>query len=68
MVRRVASYEIDSWVFFTLECEKDADPRGGIFDLAVKNNWELRELRMGRKSLEDIFFALTRGETGEAAS
>ena len=61
-VRRVASFELDSWICFTLECEKDSDLRSQIFEMAVRQKWELRELRIGRKSLEDIFVALTRGE------
>ncbi|HBA84617.1 MAG TPA: ABC transporter [Verrucomicrobia bacterium] len=64
-VQRVAAYELDSWVCFTIDCEKDADLRIQIFELAVRHNWELRELRIGKKSLEEIFVALTRGEPEE---
>ncbi len=60
-VQRLASFERDSWMCFTIECEKDSDLRGKIFELAVRHNWELRELRIGRRSLEDVFVALTRG-------
>ena len=61
-VSRVTVGGEDPWIRFELECLKEADPRPEVFDLAVRSNWKLRELRIERQSLEDIFVALTRGE------
>ncbi|MBM3822836.1 MAG: ATP-binding cassette domain-containing protein [Verrucomicrobia bacterium] len=43
----------------------DARPR--LFDLAVERGWKLRELRRGRRSLEDVFVRVTRGDREEEA-
>ena len=61
-VGRVTAGGEEPWARFELECLKEADPRPEVFDLAVRRNWKLRELRIERQSLEDIFVALTRGE------
>ena len=55
----------DGWNQFALECAKGEDLRPAVFDLASRNGWTLRELRLEKKSLEDIFVHLTRGEAGE---
>ena len=56
------------WYRFEVHCEKDADPRPDIFQTVQREGWVLRELRMDRKSLEDIFVSLTQDETaGETA-
>ena len=61
-VGRVTVGSEEPWTRFEMECLKEADPRAEVFDLAVRRNWKLRELRIERQSLEDIFVALTRGE------
>jgi len=53
------------WSRAQIECLKDEDIRASVFELAVRNNWKLRELRMENKSLEDIFISLTQGEGGD---
>jgi len=64
-IKRVAvSAQEHGWCRAQIECLKDEDMRAAVFDLAVKNNWKLRELRMESKSLEDIFVSLTQGEGG----
>jgi ABC-2 type transport system ATP-binding protein len=62
----VVSEPDGEWWRFEIECDKDTDLRTEVFQLAARSGWPLRELRMERKSLEDIFVALTRGEEGEA--
>jgi ABC-2 type transport system ATP-binding protein len=44
--------------------EVDRDIREGIFKLGVKSGWILRELRLERASLEDIFIHITTKEEG----
>ena len=61
-VQRVTVSSDGEWGCYTLECAKDADLRPDIFGLAAARGWALRELRLEKKSLEDIFVSLTRGE------
>lgn len=42
-----------------------ADLRPGLFKLAASRGWTLRELRRGRRSLEDVFVQVTRGDREE---
>ena len=67
-VQRVAGAGDGEWRGYTLECAKDADPRPGISEMAAARGWALRELRMEKKSLEDIFVSLTRGDPEDVAS
>lgn len=62
-VQRAACSADGEWGCYTLECAKDADPRADLFGLAAARGWALRELRLEKKSLEDIFVSLTRGDT-----
>ena len=41
---------------------RTADLRADVFGMAAARGWGLRELRLEKKSLEDIFVSLTRGE------
>ena len=41
------------------------DLRPAIYDAAREHGWRLRELRRGRRSLEDIFVQVTRTEREE---
>ena len=61
-VQRVAIEGDGEWGRCTVECAKAADPRSAIFELAAARGWTLRELRLEKKSLEDIFVSLTSGE------
>ncbi len=58
------------WLRVALMAETAADLRQSVFELAVRNNWTLRELRLERTSLEDVFVSLTRTdeEKGSAAA
>lgn len=44
---------------FSLEVEKGADPREGLFDLLSANHWPLLELKSNAMTLEEIFLKLT---------
>ena len=61
-MQRVEAGAPDEWTRFLLECGADADVRPEVFALASRNGWALRELRAEKRSLEDIFVALTEGE------
>jgi ABC-2 type transport system ATP-binding protein len=52
----------DKWNRFLID-SASPEIRTRIFDCAVTNGWKLRELHMESRSLEDIFVAITRGET-----
>ncbi len=56
------------WLNLTLECAPDTDLRERVFALAASRGWSLRELRMDRRSLEDVFVALTHAEDGGEGS
>jgi ABC-2 type transport system ATP-binding protein len=60
--QRVTASDAGEWGCFTLECAKETDLRPDIFDISAARGWTLRELRMEKKSLEDIFVSLTRGD------
>ncbi len=53
----------DGWCQYRIDSAA-ADVRSRIFDCAVSKGWKLRELHLEGRSLEDIFIAITRGETG----
>jgi ABC-2 type transport system ATP-binding protein len=66
-VQRATGSGDGEWGCYTLECAKDADLRADVFGLAAARGWALRELRLEKKSLEDIFVSLTRGDAEGAA-
>ncbi|HEY8239866.1 MAG TPA: ATP-binding cassette domain-containing protein, partial [Kiritimatiellia bacterium] len=67
-VKQVAVDGAEPWLEFHIKCEGDADVRAEVFAAVAKNGWRLRELHIERKSLEDIFVALTKsGRAGGSA-
>ncbi len=48
---------------FQLTPEAGCDPRDALVQQAVQADWGLRELRSERRSLEDVFVALTNSDT-----
>jgi hypothetical protein len=44
----------------TCECADGCDVRSEIFAAVAANGWVLRELRMERRNLEDVFVELVR--------
>jgi ABC-2 type transport system ATP-binding protein len=65
-VVRVTCSSRGDWNHFYCECERTADVRDAIFELAVARQWPLRELRMDQARLEDVFVAITAGYSLEA--
>lgn len=48
-----------AWHRVTCECRKGEDPRPALFEIVSSSKWELRELRVVRKNLEDVFVEIT---------
>ncbi len=47
------------WLKVTCECAKGADVREDLFKLVRDKGWALRELRMEKRHLEDVFIEVT---------
>lgn len=47
------------WNRFTCECDRDSDVREKIFKVVAGKGWSLRELRMEKRNLEDVFVSIT---------
>jgi ABC-2 type transport system ATP-binding protein len=61
VVRAEATGLPDGWVRLSCEVASDADVRADVSALAATNGWRLRELRWERRTLEDVFVAMTKG-------
>lgn len=48
----------DSWRAYTLRVESNADVREAVQDMALAENWKIRELHRQLPSLEDVFVEL----------
>ena len=59
-VLQVTAAGAEPWVKYRLQCQRDTDVRPEVFEAVVRHGWILRELRIERSSLEDIFVALTK--------
>jgi len=55
----VTDHQDGTWHRFVIETSGADDIRESIFEAVVRNGWSLRELRIERKSLEDVFVAVT---------
>jgi len=51
----------DGWRRLECKCAKDAAVRTAMFDVVCKNEWQLRELSVEKRRLEDVFVAITHG-------
>lgn len=58
-VVRVSCEPAGEWSSFTCECEKGIDVRAELFSAVSANNWDLRELRLEKRNLEDVFIEMT---------
>ena len=59
-IRRIHEEKLEGgWRRFQMRVEARGDVREPIFDLALKNNWQIRELHRELPSLEDVFVELT---------
>ncbi len=52
----------DGWTRYELLCDRKHDLRTEVFDLALKQDWKLRELTSIPHNLEEAFTQLTNGE------
>jgi len=52
------------WVRYECECQKGGDPCPGLFRAVADNHWSLRELRLQRGRLEDVFVEVTADSEG----
>ncbi|MBN1269998.1 MAG: ATP-binding cassette domain-containing protein, partial [Kiritimatiellae bacterium] len=66
-VQRVTASEGDVWTRYEVECARDVDLRANIYELAVRNDWLLRELYSDQRTLEEVFASLTLGEAATGA-
>jgi ABC-2 type transport system ATP-binding protein len=53
----------EGWVAGVLEADAQGDLRCAVFETATRCGWGLRELRLEKESLEDVFVSLTTRET-----
>ncbi len=51
--------EAGEWHRFTCSCDSGMDIRAELFKMASANNWTVRELRVEKRNLEDVFVKLT---------
>ncbi|MFQ5429500.1 MAG: ABC transporter ATP-binding protein [Phycisphaerae bacterium] len=58
-VKKVDCHTDNGWHRLTIETDKGADPREGIYRLASKHAWSLRELRLEQGTLEEFFVRIT---------
>ena len=67
-VTAVAHRTEGAWITVEIEGRLDHDLREEVFDLAVRRNWKLRELKIVSGNLEEAFTALTRKGNGGGGS
>jgi len=59
-IRRVTEEALEGgWRRVRLRVEAKGDVRDAVFDLALKNSWQIREMRRDLPTLEDVFVDLT---------
>ena len=61
-VESVVCEPLGEWSRLMCQCAKGADVRDGIFKAVCANDWQLRELSIERRNLEDVFVAITKGD------
>jgi len=58
-VEQVEALPGEPWTRYILTCTAGIDLRQNVFELVVRQGWRLRELRLKRSTLEDVFVNLT---------
>jgi ABC-2 type transport system ATP-binding protein len=56
------------WSRITCQSARSGDVRAAIFEAVCRNKWQLRELCVERRNLEDVFVAITKGDLGAGAN
>jgi len=54
---------VGEWDRFTCSCDSGSDVRGDLFKVISENRWVLRELKVEKRNLEDVFVSMTMKET-----
>lgn len=54
---------VGEWGRFTCSCDSGTDIRTELFLLIAQNKWVLRELKVEKRNLEDVFVSMTMKET-----
>ncbi|MBI4713504.1 MAG: ATP-binding cassette domain-containing protein, partial [Planctomycetes bacterium] len=60
LFKNVTVAETNGWNSFTIDTDKDI--REEIYNACVSNKWTIRELRIEKETLEDLFIRVTAGE------
>jgi ABC-2 type transport system ATP-binding protein len=61
-VEQVEAEAAGEWVKVRITSREETDLRADLFQLVVRENWIIRELRADPHTLEEVFIALTREE------
>ena len=61
-IESVVCEPMGEWSRLMCQSAKESDVRDGIFKAVCANNWQLRELSLERRNLEDVFVAITKGD------
>jgi len=64
-VQEVSVTRADAWNTFHITASEGQDVREAVYALAARSGWPLRELTMGRATLEDVFHRITRQAESE---
>lgn len=66
-VERVSVREAGEWLNLSCECGAGLDLREAMHAVILANRWALRELRMEKRNLEDVFVEITAGQASAGA-
>jgi ABC-2 type transport system ATP-binding protein len=66
-VERVSLRDEGGWLYATCECSAGRDLREAIHAVVAARSWPLRELRMERRNLEDVFVEITADQASAGA-
>jgi len=61
-VESVVHERVGDWNRLECQCVKGSDARSAMFETVCSHKWQLRELAVERRKLEDVFVAITHGE------
>ena len=61
-VESVVHERVGDWNRLECQCVKGSDARSAMFETVCSHKWQLRELAVEHRKLEDVFVAITHGE------
>ena len=59
-VQSISVTPADGWLTCMIESVREIDVRPNVFELVVRNGWQLRELQQVDRSLEEVYLGLTK--------